>query len=220
MDFSHEQRFTPKNAGGFGVVVIVHALLAGALIYGLHTVTRTLSPPPINVKVDPPTSKPVEPQPTVDPGVKKFNIDVTPIDRPIIDPTIHDQLFHHPQTVDPGPAVNPGPIDSGPGESGAGTSVKPVIHSSNPVISNLDACKPSYPNSALKMEEEGTVRLKLEIGASGQLVSASVLKSSGYADLDRAAVKGLSQCAFKAAVQDGTPVQSSLVTDYVWVINR
>ncbi|HEX7644960.1 MAG TPA: hypothetical protein VF472_22380 [Burkholderiaceae bacterium] len=47
-----------------------------------------------------------------------------------------------------------------------------------------------------------------------------MLQSSGHADLDRAAIHGLSRCAFRAATQDGAPVQSSLVTDYVWSLRR
>jgi protein TonB len=105
------------------------------------------------------------------------------------------------------------------GPVGGGTQAA-VVHSSSPAISNLDKCKPTYPSAAVKSEEEGTTRLKLDVGANGQLAGASVVKSSGFPDLDRAAVRALSQCEFKAATQDGTPVQSSLVTDYIWSLQQ
>jgi protein TonB len=84
---------------------------------------------------------------------------------------------------------------------------------------DLNACKPAYPRAAVMSEEQGTVRVQFTIGAAGQLVAARVLKSSGYRNLDDAAVKGLSRCKFRPAYQNGNPVQSSFVSDYVWSLN-
>ncbi len=221
MDFSREEHFTAKKASGIGVVVLVHALLAGALVYGLHTTFKPRDLTDINVHVDPSAPRQDEPQPTIDPQVKKVNVDITRIDHPIIDTAQPDPIPRAPHDPDADTKAKPTGPDVGPiGGGGEGNGGKAIVHSSNPVISNLEACKPPYPAAALKLEEEGTVRLKLEIGANNQLLSASVLKSSGYGDLDRAAMRGLSQCSFKAAVQDGTPIQSSLVTDYVWSLDR
>jgi len=217
MDFSHEQRFNAQKASRIGAVALAHIILGGALIYRLHTTCSLRVDGPLPFTPEPPLiQQPVEPRPL--PG-------------PIVGPvTIHDALVEPPPTI-PGPEnpisdnpPKPGPViydAGGPGTGLGEPGLKPVqVHVSSPAFSNLDSCKPVYPAAALKSEEEGTTRLKLEVGANGQLVGASVVKSSGFADLDRAAVRGLSQCAFKAATQDGTPVQSSLVTDYVWSMQQ
>ncbi len=217
MDFSYNQGFTTKKAGGIGAVVVAHVLLAGALVYCFQTMTVTKqNDGPVILKPLPPAPvvKPIDPpSPEAHTKIPFYVPPVETIQPPPVDPVIKEFTTIKPE---PGVIIH----DVGPGGPGiGGGDVKPAAtHSSSPPIVNLNDCKPAYPSAALKAEEEGTVRLKLEIGASGQLVGAAVVKSSGYSDLDRAAVKGLSQCAFKAATQDGTPVQSSLVTDYVWSI--
>lgn len=218
MDFSRKEQFTAKKASGIGVVVLLHAMLAGGLVYGLHTTKLTIEHV-IPVTVDPPKPQ-IEPpvEPRVEP--RKLDIQVQPIDRVVIDPVDPTPTG---RTDTPTPADPPAKGGNGPGVDGGtidGNGSKPIVHTSTTVKVDLNACKPPYPTSALKAEQEGTVRLKLEVGANGRLLSASVVQSSGYTALDRAAVSGLAQCEFKAATQDGTPVQSSYITDYVWSIDR
>ncbi|HSY29322.1 MAG TPA: TonB family protein [Burkholderiaceae bacterium] len=217
MDFAHEGNFTAKKAGGIGITVAVHALVACGLLYGLqHTFTRTETPP---VRFDPP-------KPQVhkeDPSIDKFKLPQDPTNTyhlvlPKIDIT-------DPTTITPpkpGSSEPDGPTVDGPpktgGGGGGGTSVPKLA--SAPLIANLDGCKPAYPRASLLNEESGVVRVKFVVGADNSLISASVLKSSGYTALDKAAVNGLSHCQFKAAVQDGVSVSSSFVTDYVWSLQN
>ncbi len=216
MDFSYDQRFTSEKAGGIGVVIIAHVLLAGALVYCFQTMTVPKhNDGPVVFTPEPPTPivKPIDPPKSSEPHPQLPQVYIPPVEipnppAPVISPIVVSTPIepeHKDWTSTKGGNV--------PHDSGAGST---VIHSSSPLIANLNDCKPSYPQSARMNEEEGTVRLKMDIGANGQLLGASVVKSSGFNDLDRAAVRGLSQCAFKAATQDGTPIQSSLVTDYVW----
>lgn len=215
MDFSHDQRFNAQKAGGIGVVALAHIVLGGALIYCLHSTIITVEHGgKIDVKpVPPPIVKPVELPPPDESHPKHVEVYIPPVEipnppQPDIPPLKVSTAIEPPPTPWKKTIVD---TDGG----GTGGS-KPVTHSSSPVISNLQDCKPDYPKAAILEEEQGTVRLKLDIGANGQLTGASVVQSSGHADLDRAAVRGLSRCSFKPAMQDGTPVQSSLVTDYVW----
>ena len=218
MDFSHEQRFTPKKASGIGMVVIAHVLLAGALVYGLKTthIPKTgVDPYPVTPESPPP----VKPKPPVDfdtsPVKPTVFVDPPPIDKPPIEQP------YTPTAPKPGDKPT-GITEEGPttGGGGTGTGATPIAHTSTAVSTELDRCKPVYPKSAVLGEEEGTVRLKLEVGADSRLVAASVLQSSGHKDLDNAALSALRNCTFKAATQDGTPIRSSLVTDYVWSLER
>ena len=219
MDFSNDQRFNAQKAGGIGVVAMAHVILGGALIYCLHSTIVTVSHETI-IDVAPPTPPvvhPVDPVPTSDPHVKQVEVYIPPVEipnapQPPIPPIAVSTPIEPPAT-----AWKPTPPTTDTGGGGTGRT---TVHTSSVAISDLEKCKPTYSNAAIKLEEEGTTRLKLEVGANNQLVGASIVKSSGFADLDRAAIRALSQCEFKAATQDGTPVQSSLVTDYVWSLQQ
>ena len=85
---------------------------------------------------------------------------------------------------------------------------------------DFESCKPVYPRVAVMEGDEGTVRLRMEIGADGRLLSSAVVQSSGHTILDKAALSALSKCTFEPAVQDGTPVRSTFVTDYIWSLEH
>lgn len=53
---------------------------------------------------------------------------------------------------------------------------------------------PDYSAAAREMKEEGTVRLGLRIDAGGHPVEGRIEKSSGFTDLDKAALDGLLHC--------------------------
>jgi len=89
-----------------------------------------------------------------------------------------------------------------------------------PGFVNLNSCKPEYPRASLLAEETGVVRVQFDVGADGQLVGASVVKSSGFKNLDKATVNGLSRCKFRAAVKEGKNVQSSFTAEYVWKLDE
>lgn len=215
MDFSQNQGFNAQKAGGIGAVALAHVVLGTALVYCLHSTFITVEHGgQIIVKpMKPPIVKPIELPPPDESHPKHVEVYIPPVEIP--NPPEPDISPIKKITVIEPPQETWKKTQIAMVEPGTGTS-KPVVHSSSPVISNLEDCKPDYPNSARMEGDEGTVRLKLDIGANGQLIGANVVQSSGFAALDRAALRGLSRCAFKAATQDGTPVQSSLVTDYVW----
>ena len=87
-----------------------------------------------------------------------------------------------------------------------------------PVASiDVHGCAPVYPPAAQQAKEAGTVRLYFSVAADDSLMSARVIASSGYADLDQAALAALSRCKFKAATsKEGKPVQSAISYDYAW----
>ncbi len=218
MDFSQKQGFTAERASGIGVVALAHIVLGTALVYALHstTIPKPVDQGPVILKPLPPIPQP--PVQNVDHGPIKHDVTIV---IPPIDHQIEPTPFHvtpSTGTVDKGPGTTEGPTDGPSGGPGIGN--QPIQHTGTGVSTNFDACKPAYPRAALLREEEGTVRLKLEVGPDSRLVSASVLRSSGFTDLDKAAIAALSNCTFKAATQDGTPIRSSLVTDYVWSLQQ
>ncbi len=74
---------------------------------------------------------------------------------------------------------------AGPSGTGSGVSIRGLRAPAYPLISRLRG-------------EEGTVEIGVEIGPGGALLSARVSRSSGFASLDRAALKAVRAARFSA----------------------
>ena len=72
----------------------------------------------------------------------------------------------------------------------------------------LKAIRPEYPKASRQRGEEGDVVLVLSINAQGQVVSASVAESSGYQELDAAAIRAANKARFSPAKRGRTAVAS------------
>ena len=70
--------------------------------------------------------------------------------------------------------------------------------------------QPTYPAAALRVREEGTVLLRVEVDATGRPVSVEVQRSSRSRDLDRAARDAVQQWTFEPAIRDGRPASSTV----------
>lgn len=71
--------------------------------------------------------------------------------------------------------------------------------------------KPPYPEIARRMGYEGTVRLEVEVLASGGVEEVRVRQSSGYEILDRSALKTVKDWRFIPARFGGMPVKSTVI---------
>jgi protein TonB len=216
MDFSQTEASPIRRYGGLGIVILLHVLVAYALVTGLArkmvdvirepVVTKIIEevkpPPPPDTPPSPPPPKMVAPPPPFIPPPE------VQIQRPQTQNVIAAVTTVQPpaQTFTKTLAVP---------STQVGTPAPPV-----PAFADLNGCKPEYPAASVQAEETGTVRVQFEIGADAQLVSAKILKSSGFKNLDKATINGLSRCKFKAAYKDGKPVQSSFTTEYVWKLEE
>jgi TonB family protein len=79
-------------------------------------------------------------------------------------------------------------------------------------------CKPVYPQSSIKNGEAGTVVLQLLITTSGLSSRAKIMETSGFRELDRAAMIGFLGCRFEPVLKDGMPVESSVDLRFNWKI--
>ncbi|HEX7642783.1 MAG TPA: TonB family protein [Burkholderiaceae bacterium] len=105
---------------------------------------------------------------------------------------------------------------SGNAESQPGKSLAVGDLRDRPPLLKIQTCTPTYSKDALEAKEEGTVRVKLEVGADGKLASTTVLKSSGFDDLDQITIAAFSQCLITPALKDGKPIASTLITEFEW----
>jgi len=92
-------------------------------------------------------------------------------------------------------------------------------HTEAEVLDVLTCTKPEYPRSSLRNEETGTVTLRFIVAPTGRVAAAKVIRSSGFRDLDRAALNSMSRCLFRPASIDNKPVQDSALMQYVWTLD-
>ncbi|MCK5676184.1 MAG: energy transducer TonB [Verrucomicrobia bacterium] len=71
------------------------------------------------------------------------------------------------------------------------------------------AASPVYPRISRRSGEEGTVTLSIEVLANGQVGNISIVQSSGYRRLDKAALKAAQKTRFTPAKQFGHNVTST-----------
>jgi len=213
MDFSQNGTSPLRKFSGLGIVVLVHIVLAWFLINGLaHRLIETIKGP-VETKViedktppPPPPPDPVPPPPKVAAPPPPF---IPPPEVPVttnVPPPIQSMTNQQPPKQDF--AKEPPKVEAPPGPK--------TVLPSTPTVVDLNACKPDYPRASRMAEEQGNVKVRVEVGADGQFVKATVLESSGYKNLDRATQNGFSRCKFRPAYKDGQPVASSFDTVYVW----
>ena len=92
----------------------------------------------------------------------------------------------------------------------------PVSESEAPKQAKVDApprpfktIRPDYPKGARQRGEEGNVDLELAISANGRVESVSVVRSSGYPELDAAAVRAAKNARFTPAKSGRVAVAST-----------
>lgn len=114
--------------------------------------------------------------------------------------------------ADAGPGVEDGAlegteievIDEGPVDADISAPTFDVEYSEAPVITH--EVKPIYPDIAKASRWEGDVVLFVYIDTDGGVRNVVVASSSGFTDVDNAAVKAAYKCHFKPAKQQGVPV--------------
>jgi protein TonB len=210
----------------FGAVVLLHgaAIAAVLLIKGPGWIQVTDPPLEVtDVKLKPPPPK-ILPPPPMDlktPQVPTISrIDVPPRVIPTPVPSI-------PASGDP---IEPSGAVIGGGTlppSGTGTRPEPRIEPREEVPPRVErppvrvdsqfdprfagALQPPYPASEERNEREGSVRLRVTIGADGRVKSAERVSATSDAFWQAAQRHALSRWRFKPATVDGRPVESSKV---------
>ena len=80
-------------------------------------------------------------------------------------------------------------------------------------------CKAEYPKASLMNEEQGTVTMSFLVSPDGSVLESKLDKTSGFKNLDKAALKSLSACKFKPGTKDGAPAQTWAKVDYAWKLD-
>ena len=92
--------------------------------------------------------------------------------------------------------------------SSAAASEEHAAVVSNPIA--LNRIVPVYPRSARRKGHEGVVTVAISVAEDGVVAHAEVVSSSGYRELDEAALSAVRSARFAPATSDGVSVRGEL----------
>ncbi|MEN9358172.1 MAG: hypothetical protein RL695_2343 [Pseudomonadota bacterium] len=218
MKYTGQRKGPANHMVGFTAVVLLHVVVAYALMTGLARQVVEVIRAPIETKIieeiqkKPEADKPPPPPPKLAPPPPPYipppevNIAVQPTAAPTNAITAVTTV----KPVAPPPPV--APVVTAP--------ARPPVRVA-PVINAAHSCeKPEYPAASKRMEEEGTVVVNFLIEVDGRVVDSKIEKSSGFDRLDQAARNALGKCKFKAGTIDGKPEQSWASIKYTWRLEQ
>ena len=82
----------------------------------------------------------------------------------------------------------------------------------------LQNLPPVYPRLSQRLKEQGEVLLKVQVGVDGEPLGINLQQSSGYARLDQAALKAVTQWRFEPAQSNGKPVIAWVVVPFEFAL--
>ena len=88
-----------------------------------------------------------------------------------------------------------------------------------PASFDASKCRAEYPKASLMNEEQGVVSMSFLVNADGTVADSKLEKTSGFKNLDKAAIKAISACKFKPGTKDGQPAQTWTKVDYAWKLD-
>lgn len=220
-----DQKMSSGRIAAIVIVALLHALLGYAFITGLaynvvKSVTEDLKtfdvteepppPPPEEEPPPPPPDQPqqVQPPPVVSPPpIVRTNTPPPPVTAVATAPPAPITYTAPPAPPAPVSAPTPPPAPRVVQTAKAKGDLRSLITGDD------------YPSSAQRNEEEGTVRVRLTVGANGRVTDCSVSQSSGSSALDSATCRLLrSRARFTAAVDNqGNPTTDTITSPpIVW----
>ncbi len=97
----------------------------------------------------------------------------------------------------------------------AALALLPVTASGAETNAHLDATganmQPAYPETAVAGREQGAVIVAVLVKTDGTVRRLALQKSSGFSDLDNAAMNAVNGWKFVPAMKDGVPVEGPAV---------
>ena len=231
MSYAEHQNPTGRRGAGLAIAVVLHVVVIYALVTGLARKAVEVIRGPIETKLIeelkkmPPPDKPPPPPPKVDPPPyvppPEIAVAAPAVAAPVITVTIAPPPPPPAPPPPPPPPAPPPPPPAPPPPPPAPPPPpppppKPMLRVA-PVLDAARNCrKPEYPAASKRLEQEGTVVLRILIDEGGKVVESRIETSSGHTRLDEAARAALSQCQFKPGTVDGTPEKAWANLSYVW----
>lgn len=200
-------------------VIAGHVFLLWALIRGLTALSpqppevvvmaQMIAAPVIapEIKAEP---APPKPQPQVQPKVVKNP--VLALKKRNVDKPAERVVAPAPEKVASAPVETPKEKSTqvASGAPTQGETVQTEVKVKPTLVGASSDLSKDYPALSLRLGEEGTVLILLQVGANGSVTEASLLKSSGYQRLDDQGLKAARAAHFKPGTVNGQPVPMSV----------
>jgi len=195
---SETSPWSAGRIGGFAFATLLNGILAYALFSGLATRIVEQIPQVIHTEIVRPQPPP---QQELAPPSPEFQTPSLPqVPQPVIrieTPPAPSNAIHAVAVPHPVQPVAPNPVQPAaprPASAVAGTHTTPP-----------------YPPISRRLGEEGTVILRITIGADGRITQVEIAQSSGSARLDEAAREWVAaHWRYHPATQNGRPVATTV----------
>lgn len=215
--------FAAQNVSGhrttkLALVVVFHVVLGVCLVKSMGVKLLALPAAATPFALVPDVVIPVPPQPTdalPPPTLPAPPVFVPQVEVPLPTPALPDTVTTTTTaSADPVPPARvTGDANTPPTTSGTGVA---KVRSA----AMVDGCaKPDYPKQAARNGDAGIVTLALLVGVDGRVTGARIEHSSGFRDLDRAALTALSLCTFKPAMQGDVAQAGWALIAYEWKLD-
>lgn len=222
MDFSGREQEQGKKFTGLAVVVGLHILLLWALVTGtandlIKAVVTPMEaviekekpkpPPPPDEPPPPPPKLQTPPPPFIPPP--EVQVQQAPVNAPTITSSqVKPDSNVLPKTVTPAPVEAP--------KAPAGPSYVAAV-----IDFTKESCKPEYPKNSARNEETGVTTASVVTGADGSITSVTIVKSSGFRNLDKALQTKLmsGECRNKPGTIDGKAQPTTTTVEYTWKLD-
>ena len=196
-----DQQMSSNRIIALIIVAIIHVVIGYTLVTGLAfeaakkvvervTTVDVDEPPPPEPEEEPPPPEPQPetptspPPPVAPPPPVNVATNPPPIRTQTTIPPPAPPAFRIPPPAPPAPpAPPPAPPPPPPPPSQARAASRDNFQRWGAQFQN------DYPTAALRREEEGTVRMRITVGANGRVSACSVVGSSGSSALDNAACR-------------------------------
>ena len=196
----------PVWAGRSLVLAVVAAHVGAAWglmqIDSVREAVAEVAPLVVDFIAAPPPASPPKPPPPPPPVVPRT---LPPPPAPVIATTPTAEPAQAAMVVPPPPAEPPAPAAEPPVPP---APPAPPVARTIPAtaVSYLEPPAPVYPLASRRMQEQGEVLLKVEIGTDGRARQVLVSRSSGSPRLDNAALTAVRAARFKPYTENGVPL--------------
>lgn len=192
--------------------------LHGAALYGLWSyriiptpveaitlMVNLINPPPPEQpkppKLEPP--KPQMPRPPDPPPPEHQHLVA---EAPVVKP---DEPVVYAPPSPPRPVIEAPPLP-----------LQPVRLSGELSVACPERSPPDYPLLSMRMNEQGNVVLRVELGEDGRVANAEVKNSSGYKRLDEAALVTVKAWRCKPSVRNGAAVRAIALQPFNFILGE
>ncbi|MFN3543687.1 MAG: energy transducer TonB [Thiobacillus sp.] len=200
-------RFLPRSPRVLAAVMLAHAAVIALLLNAPRGPQPITPPQPLLVRLvepapppAPPVAAPTPPAPQPPqrlPRPTPVPVVPAPTPQPVATPTPHPvEAPAEPVRGEVAPAAPAAPVVDAPRPAAPPPLVQPRFNADY-----LDNPKPAYPSISRRMGEEGEVRLRVWVDATGNAQQVEVERTSGYPRLDAAALETVKRWRFVPARQ-------------------